>query len=146
MNADETTGSPRKSPRIIPRATMVDVVAPSSSGGISAKNLAFIAQLNGELRAAGVLGDGDTMRGIHDEDEISEVLRDAEERSLSEEELNPEYYNPRLDQELMALDADEINPLMQKFDDYEGLDYNPAFRARDRRASILEGSKKRRKI
>ena len=134
--------------RSIPRSTMVDIQTEvNHRGELSAADLAAVEALSKELNQLGVLRPVETMQGISSESELNAVLRDAESRSLSEEELNPDYHDARLDEVLMGFEGGS-NPLMEKFDDYEGLDYNPAFRARDKFDSLLQGSKtkKRRKL
>lgn len=131
-------------PRSIPKSTMVDIQTETNHRGeLSALDLAAVAALSSELNQLGIVRPVETMRGISSEEELSDVLREAEDLSLSEEELNPEYHSARLDQALMGLEGTS-NPLMEKFDDYEGLDYNPAFRARDRFDSFLQGSKSKK--
>lgn len=131
--------------RSIPKSTMVDIHAEANhKGELSALDLAAVAAISDELNHLGIVRPIETMHGISSEEELSEVLRDAEDRSLSEEELNPEYHSSRLDEALMGLEGTS-NPLMEKFDDYEGLDYNPAFRARDKFQGLLEGSQSKAK-
>lgn len=131
-------------PRAIPKSTMVDIHTETNHRGeLSAADLATVAALSEELNHLGIVRPVETMRGISSEEELSEVLREAEDRSLAEEELNPEYHSSRLDEALMGLEG-VSNPLMEKFDDYEGLDYNPAFRARDKIEGFRQGSKAKR--
>ena len=112
------------SPRAIPKSTMVDIQANTNHRGeLSPADLAAVASLSEELQHLGISRPVETMRGIS-----------------SEEELNPEYHSSRLDEALMGLEGTS-NPLMEKFDDYEGIDYNPAFRARDKFESFRRGSK-----
>lgn len=135
-------------PRAIPKSTMVDIhTSQDHRGKISAVDLAAIAAIGDELNKLGIVRPVETMHGIRSEEELTEVLHEAEERSLSEEELNPEYHSSRLDEALMGLEGTS-NPLMEKFDDYEGLDYNPAFRAREKIEGFRQGSrtKKRRTL
>lgn len=127
--------------RSIPKSTMVDIHTETNHRGeLSAADLAAVTAISDELNHLGIVRPVETMHGISSEEELSEVLRDAEDRSLSEEELNPDYHSARLDETLMGLEGSS-NPLMEKFDDYEGLDYNPAFRARDKFDGFLQGSK-----
>ncbi len=131
-------------PRAIPKSTMVDIHTEiNNRGELSPADLATVAALSAELNHLGIVRPVETMRGISSEEELTEVLREAEDRSLSEEELNPEYHSSRLDEALMGLEG-VSNPLMEKFDDYEGLDYNPAFRARDKIEGFRQGSKSKR--
>lgn len=129
------------SPRAIPKSTMVDIQANTNHRGeLSPADLAAVASLSEELQHLGISRPVETMRGISSEEELMDVLTEAENRSVSEEELNPEYHSSRLDEALMGLEGTS-NPLMEKFDDYEGIDYNPAFRARDKFESFRRGSK-----
>lgn len=130
--------------RFIPKSTMVDIHTETNHRGeLSAVDLAAVAALGEELHHLGIERPVETMRGIGSEQELSAVLRDAENRSMAEEELSPEYHSSRLDEALMGLEGTS-NPLMEKFDDYEGIDYNPAFRARDKIDSFRQGSKAKR--
>ena len=123
---------------------MVDIHTETNHRGeLSEVDLAAVAAISDELNHLGIIRAVETMHGIGSEEELTEVLRDAEDRSLSEEDLNPEYHSARLDETLMGLEGTS-NPLMEKFDDYEGLDYNPAFRARDKFDGFLQGSKSKK--
>jgi hypothetical protein len=135
---------PAQPARSIPKSTMVDIHAETNHRGeLSAADLAAVAAISSELNHLGIVRPVETMHGIRSEEELAEVLLEAEGRSLAEEELNPEYHSSRLDEALMGLEGSS-NPLMEKFDDYEGLDYNPAFRARDKFDGFLEGSKSKK--
>lgn len=130
--------------RAIPKSTMVDIHANTNHRGeLSPADLAAVASLSEELQHLGIARPVETMRGIGSEQELTDALTEAESRSVSEEELNPEYHSSRLDEVLMGLEGTS-NPLMEKFDDYEGLDYNPAFRARDKFESFRRESKSKR--
>lgn len=119
---------------------MIDIQTETNHRGeLSSVDLATIAALSEELNHLGIIRPVETMHGISSDKELTDVFSDAESRSLAEEELNPEYHSARLDEALMGLEGSE-NPLMEKFDDYEGLDYNPAFRARDKFEALLQGS------
>lgn len=143
MVRDSYASQPGK-PRSIPKSTMVDIQTETNhKGELSAIDLAAVAALGEELNHLGVVRPVETMRGIGSDEELTAVFKDAEGRSLAEEELNPEYHSARLDEALMGLEGGS-NPLMEKFDDYEGLDYNPAFRARDKFDSLLRGSKSKK--
>lgn len=135
--------------RTIPKSTMVDIQTEANhKGELSAANLAVIAALGEELNNLGIIRPVETMIGIRSEEELETVFKEAEAKSLGEEELNSEFHDARLDARLMGIEGTS-NPLMEKFDDYEGLDYNPAFRARGKFEELLQNSqtkKKRRKI
>jgi len=145
----DSSGRRFEQPRSIPKSTMVDIHTSSyHRGQLSAADMAAIASIGDELNRLGIVRPVETMHGISSEQELSDVLHEAEELSLAEEELNPEYHSARLDETLMGLEGTS-NPLMEKFDDYEGLDYNPAFRARDKLDGFRQGSsttKKRRTL
>lgn len=125
--------------RSIPRSTIVDIQTSSSQrGALSDSDSELTLNIVAELKASGIIREVETMRGIKSQEELTQVLRDAEDHSLDERELNPDYHDERVDQMLTGLDGGS-NPLMQKFDDYEGLDYNPAFRARDNMRTARDG-------
>lgn len=131
--------------RSIPQTTMVDIQTETNHRGeLSALDLAAVASISQELNHLGVIRPVETMRGITSQEELAAVLADAESRSLSEEDLNSDYHIAHLDEVLSEREG-VSNPLMEKFEDYEGLDYNPAFRARDALEGLLEGSKSRNK-
>lgn len=137
----DTYSSRRSAARSIPKSTMIDIQTETNHRGeLSLLDQAAVAALSSELIHLGVARPVETMRGIRSDEELSAVMLEAESMSQSEEELNPEYHSARLDEALMGLEGTS-NPLMEKFDDYEGLDYNPAFRARDRFDGFLQGSK-----
>ena len=130
--------------RAIPKSTMVDIQAEANSRGeLSQADLATVSAISSELHHLGIVRSIETMRGITSDEELSDVFEEAESLSLAEEELNPEYHSARLDEALMGLEG-SANPLMEKFDDYEGVDYNPAFRARDKFENLLQGSKSKK--
>lgn len=125
--------------RSIPRSTIVDIQTSSSKrGALSDLDSVLTSNLVAELKASGIIREVETMIGIGSPSELNDVLKEAEDHSLDERELNPDYHDERLDERLFGLDGGS-NPLMQKFDDYEGLDYNPAFRARDNMDSARGG-------
>ncbi len=127
--------------RAIPRSTMVDIqMDKDHRGELSPADIARVAALSEELHELGIVREVETMRGISSEEELVDVMREAENLSVAEEELNSDYHSPRLDEALMGLEGGS-NPLMEKFDDYEGLDYNPAFRAREKINDFRQGSK-----
>lgn len=131
--------------RTIPKSTMVDIQTEANhKGELSAANLATIAALSEELNHLGIIRPVETMIGIKSEEELEAVFKEAESKSLGEEELNAEFHDARLDARLMGFEGTS-NPLMEKFDDYEGLDYNPAFRARGKFEGLLQNSQSQKK-
>lgn len=122
--------------RNIPQGTTIDIETTCGSRGeISAEDMELTLKLVSEMRDSGAIHESSYIKGATSE-EFEEIFNDAINSAVAERERSPELYDEKLDNELNEMgEVKPTNFLMQKFEDYEGMDYNPGFRVR---ASIEE--------
>lgn len=72
------------------------------TSGISQRDLALISNVVEEFRSNGIIEKRGFFEGLSEE-EFGEVLREAIDASLTERELNPDYYDQDLDEALQSM-------------------------------------------